>query len=131
MVHHSRIIGAGLRVLAAIASKSQTIFQSFTTQSFVCVLAITGLFLLLPVRSAAQVGSATLRGTVIDSTGAAVEGAQVSAELADSGSARTSVTMATGEYFFSALKPGVYTISVTKTGFSTFKQTNFTLELDQ
>jgi hypothetical protein len=89
------------------------------------------LILLSPIPSAAQLNSASLRGTITDGTGAPVEGAQISAQVTATGSTREATSGGTGEYFISALEPGVYTISATKTGFNTFKATEFTLVVGQ
>ena len=77
----------------------------------------------------AQVNSATLRGTVTDATGAIVEGASVSVESKATNAVRTTLTNGAGEYSISSLQPGLYFIKVTKTGFSTFQQNDFSLEV--
>jgi hypothetical protein len=129
MFDRSRIFFSMPRSSTAKSFKPQSDSRSHAVQFFLCAAAILALFLLSPSPSAAQVNSASLRGTVTDATGAAVEGAQVSAELKDTNAPRTTVTNGTGDYSLSSLQPGNYTITVSKTGFSTFKQTNFTLEV--
>jgi Carboxypeptidase regulatory-like domain/TonB dependent receptor len=79
----------------------------------------------------AQVNSATVQGTVVDSSGAAVAGAQIKFELKDTVSTRSTVSNANGDFVLASLQPGTYTVTVVKDGFSTFKQTDFVLEVGQ
>jgi hypothetical protein len=75
----------------------------------------------------AQTGTTSLRGTVIDKTGAAVGGAKVT--LANVGQAlqRETMTSPVGEYEFAALPPGAYTLTVEKAGFRKFEQKSLQL----
>jgi hypothetical protein len=68
---------------------------------------------------AAQQFSGTLRGTVQDSTGAIVQGAEVSVVDVATNDAHTMVTDETGSYVVPQLKPGFYRIIVKKPGFKT------------
>ena len=93
---------------------------------------ICGVLLLgSPGQLVAQINSASLQGTVTDGSGAAVDGAQVNVENSATNSVRSTITNATGAYSIQALEPGTYTVTITKTGFSTFRQTNLTLEVGQ
>ena len=105
--------------------------RSFPAWALVGAFVVAILLLSSPIPLAAQVNSASLRGTVTDTTGAAVQGAQISADLVDTGAVRTALSSGTGEYYFTALEPGVYTITASKAGFTTIKQTNFKLEVGQ
>lgn len=64
----------------------------------------------------AQFGS-SLSGTVLDSSGAAIQGATVTLTSKATGQKRTVVTNGTGAYTFSELPPGDYQVIVTATGF--------------
>ncbi len=57
-------------------------------------------------------GSGTLIGTVVDSTGAALPGATVTAVEENTGSIRSVVSDARGLFRIAALNPGRYTLSV-------------------
>ena len=93
---------------------------------------ICGVLLLgSPGQLVAQINSASLQGTVTDGSGAAVDGAQVNVENSATNSVRSTITNATGAYSIQALEPGTYTVTISKTGFSTFRQTNLTLEVGQ
>jgi hypothetical protein len=62
-------------------------------------------------------------GTITDPTGATVPGATLSLTSKAGGDTATSVTGAHGEYAFSLLKPGEYTLTVKKDGFKTYSRT--------
>ena len=62
-------------------------------------------------------------GTITDPTGATVPDAALSLTSKATGDTATSVTGAHGEYAFSLLKPGEYTLSVKKDGFKTYSRT--------
>ena len=61
----------------------------------------------------------TLEGTVTDSTGAFIPGAQVTATHDKTGVATTSVADETGNYQFIGLPPGLYTLTAQVPGFQT------------
>ena len=67
----------------------------------------------------AQIDRATLAGTVSDSSGAVVPGARVEVVSQDTGLRREAQTGANGNYTFSLLPIGVYTVTVTQAGFRT------------
>lgn len=67
--------------------------------------------------------SSALAGSVVDSTGAAVAGASVSASDVNSKATRTGTTDATGRYLFSQLNPGTYEVSISATGFGVAQST--------
>ena len=65
----------------------------------------------------AQLTTADILGTVTDATGAVVPNAQVTIKNLATGETRTGATSASGEYTFSLLQPGHYSITVTAGGF--------------
>src|SRR5579862_1363481 len=71
-----------------------------------------------PSLMAQSLVSGDLTGTVTDPTGAVVSGASVSLKSNANGATRTTTTGASGNYRFSLLSPGSYTITVTAPGFS-------------
>lgn len=79
----------------------------------------------------AQTDSATLNGTVTDSTGAAIPGATVTITNKDTSANRVVVTNGTGNYTIPSLAPGNYLLSVTKAGFESFKEAGVILQVDQ
>ncbi len=79
---------------------------------------MTFLFLAAAVGAMAQTSNGTLVGTVTDPAGAALAGASVSIQSADTGSIRTTTTSGTGGYRIESVLPGSYTITVKATGFT-------------
>ena len=105
------------------------------------VARIVVFFLLVTSFSLAQTGTTSVRGNVLDKSGAAIAGAHVTINNASQGLTRETHTNGAGEYSFLALPPGTYTIAVEMHGFRTFEQkdlpllvnvpatTNITLEI--
>lgn len=75
--------------------------------------------------------TAGLRGTITDSSGAAIPGAKVVVTEAERNVPHPTTTDAGGRYFVTALPPGGYTLSVEASGFKKFVQQNFTLVVSQ
>ena len=65
----------------------------------------------------AQVGTATLNGSVTDPSGTAVPNASVKLESTEQKYTRTTVTEVSGKYVLSAIPPGNYQLSVSAPGF--------------
>jgi len=87
--------------------------------SWACISSLFALILLLISGAAlrAQVGSASLSGTVQDSTGAIVSGAMVTLQNLASGAERKSVSNGSGAFTFEAVPSGDYKLTVQETGF--------------
>jgi hypothetical protein len=79
------------------------------------------LFFCFPLLAWSQTGLTSLRGTVIDPSGALLGGADVTLDEATINFHATRKTDQSGAYEFPQIPPGKYTISVTKSGFG--KQT--------
>ena len=96
--------------------------------AFALAFAILGLMLLIPQTASAQ-ASAGVTGTVTDTSGAVVRGANVTiTNVATAGSEHT-VTESAGTYSFKGLIPGKYTISVEATGFKKAVQKDVNIEV--
>ena len=89
--------------------------------------ALLVLFTALPAR--AQRFTATIRGTVKDSTGAVVPGAQVALKGEDTGLGRTTTTNASGIFSFTELPVGTYQIEVGLSGFKSAVLTHVALNV--
>ncbi len=76
----------------------------------------------------AQSDLGTINGTVRDPSGAAVPNATVSVKNQANGNERTSTTNAGGLYSVTNIPPGMYTISVTASGFKKFESNNNKLD---
>ncbi|HEY1948879.1 MAG TPA: carboxypeptidase-like regulatory domain-containing protein [Bryobacteraceae bacterium] len=79
----------------------------------------TLIFLALGSLLHAQISQASLQGSVKDPTGASVPGAAITLKDKGTGSARTAVTGAAGEYTIPNLAPAEYALTVTMNGFKT------------
>ena len=76
----------------------------------------------------AQVNRASITGTVTDSSGAAVAGAQVSAKNIGTGVVTTGVSNNDGIYLVPNLPPGKYAVTFRKDGFKQLDRPNITLD---
>jgi hypothetical protein len=98
-------------------------------------LLITGgvfcLVMLGSTRIWAQANRATITGTVTDTSGAVVVGAQVVARNVDTGVETGTVSNSNGIYSVLNLPPGTYSLSVTREGFKPLEFEHITLILDQ
>ena len=71
----------------------------------------------MPMAAWGQTASGTLLGDARDTTGAALPGVTVTATNQANGAIRETVTDSLGTYRFSALTPGLYTVSANLPGF--------------
>ena len=96
---------------------------------------LLGLFLFLAIFTAlpvfGQLPTATILGTVKDSSGAVIPEAKVTARNVDTGISRTANTENDGSYRFSALPVGNYAVDVEHAGFSRESRTGLTLTVGQ
>jgi len=79
----------------------------------------------------AQATTGVIRGTVSDQSGAVVPGANAEAKNLDTNFTRTQSTDAGGRFVFLQMPPGRYTVTVSKQGFTTLVQENFTLTVGE
>ncbi|HKQ07680.1 MAG TPA: carboxypeptidase regulatory-like domain-containing protein [Blastocatellia bacterium] len=100
---------------------------SSTLRFFAVVFCLT---FLVSVQSAfaQSSGSATLRGTVKDPSGAVVSGATVIVTSERTKDERKTITNDEGGYVFSALSPDTYTVKVEAQGFKTTEKTGIAVE---
>ncbi len=79
----------------------------------------------------AQFTTASLSGTVVDQSGAAVPEANVMAQNVDTGFTVKVITTPAGSYLFARLPIGNYKLTVEKSGFTTYVQTGIHLEVSE
>ncbi len=97
-------------------------FLRFAAIGFMALLIA---IMLTPLGANAQLaGKGAITGTVTDSTGAVVPGASVAATSDATGITTKTVSTGAGDYHFSDLDPGIYTVSVTAKGFQKLVQKN-------
>jgi hypothetical protein len=73
------------------------------------------------IASGQSTSTGTVAGAVTDQSGAVVAGAAVTLTDTSTNIARTTTTNASGSYIFVDVNPGVYNVSIGKTGFATTK----------
>jgi hypothetical protein len=81
--------------------------------------------------AAAQEFRATVKGQVFDSSKAAVPGASVTVQNAETGEVAATTSNAEGNYTLPFLKPGLYTLTVELTGFQKHVRSGLRLEVNQ
>jgi len=96
----------------------------------VCILLLT-LQALPSLKAQAQAFSASLSGTVYDSSGAAVPNAKLTLSSPTQGVERAFTTGQDGRYTFTLVPPGTYDLAVRGPGFKTYSQEGIGLEVGQ
>lgn len=99
---------------------------------FLAVFILAAGLAMAPHLAFAQGGvAASLSGTVIDSTGAVVPGADIVVKNNATASTATAVSGADGLFTVPALEPGSYTVTVSLQGFKTFVASDVRLNAGQ
>ncbi len=83
------------------------------------------------LRSMAQVESGSIVGTVSDASGAVVPDATVTSTNLDTNVAQRATTTSVGEFVFTQLKPGRYSVVVERQGFKKAIQEEIKLDINQ
>src|SRR5260370_33100833 len=94
-------------------------------------LTILGVFFVALTALQAQVTTATIEGTVTDSSGASIPNAEVVAINTGTNQSRTVTTNASGGYRIDLLPSGAYDVEVTAHGFKKFRQNGIILEINR
>lgn len=95
-----------------------------------CALLVGLLGTIAPAHGAAQTFTAGVRGAVLES-GGVVPGVTVQLVNETNNSTRETVSNAVGEYNFSAVPPGVYTVRASLPGFRTYEQRSIRIATQQ
>lgn len=91
------------------------------------VFVMLAVFFLSASHAMAQTGTTSLRGVVVDKSGAAVTGAKITLTNVGKALQRQTTTGDDGEYSFVQLAPGTYSLTVEKGGFRKHEQKNIQL----
>ncbi len=106
----------------------QTILETAQRRAWwlvcVCLLLVTG-------TATAQVDQGAMTGTVTDNTGAIVPGAQVTLSATDTGLTLQSKSNGSGNFTFSPIKIGNYSVSASAPGFQTTTRQNIHVDVQQ
>ena len=84
-------------------------------------------FLFVISNAWAQTGTTSVRGTVMDKSGAIIAGATVKLTDKGQGVQRNTTSSSTGAYEFLSLQPGTYSLRVEAGGFRSYDQKNIEL----
>ena len=117
-----------LSVSSAFGRLSQ--IANWTGTRVVCGLAVLMGLLAMPVAARAQAVSGTLLGNVTDASGGAVPGATVTAVETQTNISRTAVTNEAGNYIFSSLRNGTYSVEAELTGFRKVMRQNVRVDVN-
>src|SRR5688572_19409566 len=110
----------------------RTRFTSGLKMRNACFIALLGVGLqLTQTNSHAQISSATVNGTVRDTTGAVIPDAAVVLRNVQTGINAPTSTNDQGIYVLQNILPGTYTLEASKPGFSTSRLEPFTLVVNQ
>src|ERR1700758_2279763 len=96
------------------AVRSTTLFVALLLAFWFCTTGIP---------ACAQIGNASLGGTVTDQSGSAVAGADLTLTSQATKQQAKATSNERGEYTFRNLTPGTYDLSVSKAGFQSYAQT--------
>ncbi len=95
-------------------------------------LGLALLFLvLIPARAVSQETTGSIVGRVVDATGAAIAGAEITATQTDTGMARRAKSGTEGSYSFLNLPIGAYEIAASHPGFKKFVRTGVELHVSE
>jgi outer membrane receptor protein involved in Fe transport len=99
--------------------------------AFVLTTAFLLLVVTCPKEATAQGSTASINGTVHDSSGGVVPDVEVTLTNTQTNVERRGATNAAGVYVFLNIVPGEYRLQTSKTGFKTSRMTAFTLAVNQ
>lgn len=88
-------------------------------------------FLFVSTQANAQLGTATISGTVTDKSGGVVIGAEIAVANTATGFTRATTSTASGQFNLPALTPGNYDVTVKMQGFKTYQSRGLVLQVDQ
>jgi hypothetical protein len=106
-------------------------FNSISYQKLASMFAFIALGLIVPSKVFAQVDTGSISGTVKDTSGGVIPGAKVTVTNESTGLSLSTTTGSVGEYIFSPLRIGHYSVSAEIKGFQKVQQNNVTVDVQQ
>ena len=92
---------------------------------------LLGSVILMLAASFAMAQTGSIQGTVTDSAGAVVQGAEITVKNLGSNAVRTVTSSGTGAFSIPSLTPGAYDVTVKMASFKAFHVTNVDLSVGQ
>src|SRR5450755_3157867 len=99
-------------------------------RSFFYIVILVVLSFGLAMSASAQSDHGAIAGTVLDSTGGAIQGAEITATGADTGAVYRTVSNENGAYKIPEMQLGAYNITVAAPGFKTSEQKGFVIQIN-
>src|ERR1039458_6538757 len=99
--------------------------------AFSVLVCIAALFLCVSLANAQSAATGAITGTVTDPSGGAIAGATVTATSLDTNQVRTATTGSGGDYKFSLLPPGNYSLKFGAPGFKTSAVASLTVNVTE
>jgi hypothetical protein len=100
------------------------------SQNFYRFFVITLLTFVLGISTSGQSDRGSISGTILDSSGGVVQGAEVTATGADTGAVYKTTSSDTGAYQISNMQVGAYNITVAVSGFKTSEHKGFVVQIN-
>lgn len=107
------------------------VFAILQARRLALLILAAAVFFTVPSASHAQISTGALNGTVRDSSGAVIPGADVVLTNAGTGIQRSTRTTETGTYSLTEIQPGTYSLSIRKQGFSVAVRDGITIAVNQ
>src|ERR1700683_186823 len=89
------------------------------------------LSLILPAMALCQVDTGSISGTVRDVSGSVIPGVKVTLINQGTGQSLSTTTKSVGEYTFSPVRIGHYSVAAERSGFEKVQQNNVTVDVQQ
>ena len=99
-----------------------------TSKKLLCLFSLS---LILPAMALCQVDTGSISGTVRDTSGSVVPGVKVTLTNQDTGQSISTTTKSVGEYTFSPVRIGHYSVAAEMTGFEKIQQNSVTVDVQQ
>ncbi len=106
-------------------------FNAISCRKLSCIFALFLLGLVMPSRVLSQVDMGSVSGTVKDASGGVIPGATVTLTNDGTGISISTTSGSVGEYTFSPVKIGRYSVSAEIKGFQKVRQNNVTVDVQQ
>src|SRR5580700_3370816 len=130
-VHRAAVEGGpGIPCGPGETMRSKLLKTSHLVSHLFKALAVSAVVLLCGMGASAQSENGSIAGTVLDGSGSVVEGAEIYARGADTGSVYTATTGPTGGYLIHDVLVGSYNVTVNAPGFKTAVKTGVSVQIN-